>query len=161
MVFSGHTFEDVWSKLLSDRAALSAYSSAMRALATGSWQEEGGQVASRITWCVQTCMEYCQHLSSLLLKDLRRKSHGMPTLVPVSLLPGTPHQVAQQVCKWNCATTLKMLDVGSCYNPFQTYPQFEVVAIDIAPANKVRQKNSDYSTLSSLFFFSLSECYGV
>ena len=30
---------------------------------------------------------------------------------------------------------IKLLDVGSCYNPFKTYTMFEVTALDIAPAS--------------------------
>lgn len=142
MISAGHDFEHVWLKLLSDGATLSTYSSAMSSLATGCWEEEGGQAGSRITWCVHVCKEYCQHqgaLHKLLLKDLRRRSHGKPTLVPLALLPATVDQVAEKVHKWSSARTLRLLDVGSCYNPFLSHAQFEVTAIDIAPANEVRK----------------------
>ena len=32
---------------------------------------------------------------------------------------------------------LNLLDVGSCYNPFQKYKEYDVLAIDIAPATDV------------------------
>lgn len=142
IISAGHDFEHVWSRLLSDSTTLSAYSSAMSSLATGCWEEEGGQAASRISWCLHVCEEYCQQqgaLNKLLLKDFRRKAHGMPTLVPLTLLPDTVEQVAEEVNKWSGAKALKLLDVGSCYNPFLSHAQFAVTAIDIAPANEVRK----------------------
>ena len=136
--FLVHDFKDVWSKLLSDQATLATYSSAMSSLATGCWERDGE--ASRIAWCVKVCKEYGGPegaLRKLLLKDLRRKSHSMPTVVPQALLPGTVVDVEQEV--WNDTQILRLLDVGSCYNPFLNHKQFEVTAIDIAPARQVRK----------------------
>lgn len=132
---TGHGFREVWSKLLADDSSLRAYSHAMSTLATSHWGEE----ASRISWCVQVCAEYFAPqgaLQKLLLKDMRRKDHAMPTLVPLSLLPCKENGVIEVVGKWK-ERTLTVLDVGSCYNPFLNYDQFQVTAIDIAPANEV------------------------
>ena len=107
----------------------------MQQLATGPWagKIDGG----RISWCVQTCEEYLSYrLEQLLLKDLRRLGHGMPTLVEPSLLPTCPHGVRDLVYKLS-SRALRLLDVGSCYNPFLSWPQFVVTAIDIAPATEV------------------------
>ena len=133
---AGKTADELWQEHISDKAALHTYSSAMSRLATGPWacRKEGG----RIEWCVTTCLKYfSSRLEQLLLKDLRRQSHGMPTLVPTSLLPASPEAVREKVAvlkerKW------RLLDVGSCYNPFQEWLQlFDVTAIDIAPASPV------------------------
>ncbi len=112
----------------------------MSLLATQHWDGGGGKeaAASRIQWCVTVIEEYFRldgALSNLLLKDLRRRDHAMPTLVPLPLLPGTPAEVVEVIKQWPVPHSL--LDVGSCYNPFRTYPQFEVTAIDVAPANQV------------------------
>lgn len=32
---------------------------------------------------------------------------------------------------------LKLLDVGSCYDPFRSFNEFDTTAIDISPANEV------------------------
>lgn len=137
---AGHNVEEVWCKLLADKPSLKTYSRAMRILAVGSWEENGMRKASRIQWCVQVCSEYFeQHgaLHTLLLKDLRRINHDVPTVVPLPLLPSSLEGVIEIVENYSHRMTLNLLDVGSCYNPFQHYSQFQVTAIDIAPADEV------------------------
>lgn len=137
---AGDDVEVVWSNLLSDKSSLEAYSHAMSTLAKGSWEAQSSNGASRIQWCVQVCGEYFAHegvLHRLLCKDLRRRDHKMPTLVPLLLLPHSLEEVHKITETWNGGKTLRLLDVGSCYNPFCRYTQFQVTAIDIAPADKV------------------------
>lgn len=112
----------------------------MCTLATGDWEGQGSEGGSRIQWCVTVCKEYFAYqgaLYKLLSKELRRRTHGMPTLSPLPLLPSSPEGVSEAVRGWRDGKNLRLLDVGSCYNPFQHYEQFQVTAIDIAPANKV------------------------
>lgn len=113
----------------------------MSTLATGSWEAQSSKGASRIQWCVRVCEEYFAYqgtLHKLLCKDLRRREHDMPTFIPLPLLPHSLEEVNKVVEEWNGGKTLRLLDVGSCYNPFHQYTQFQVTAIDIAPADKVR-----------------------
>lgn len=128
-----HNIEKIWSDHLKDREGLKLYSEAMQSLATGPWAQQGG---GRISWCVSVCKEYYEGgaLSKMIHKDLRRRGHNMHTLVPTELLPSSDADVARMVelfqqRKW------KLLDVGSCYNPFSKCDEFEVTAIDIAPAD--------------------------
>ena len=122
----------MWSEHLRDRASLQHYSTAMHSLATGPWAKHGG---GRIQWSVDTCEEYFTggQLQKLLMKDLRRVHHGMPTVVPRELLPPTEEEVDRIVCSFS-SRKWTLLDVGSCYNPFSKYPHFDVTAIDLAPA---------------------------
>ena len=107
----------------------------MRELATGPWA--GRDDGDRVSWCVQTCNEYWfDRLEKLMLKDLRRQNHDMATLVQPSLLPTSQFAVTEMVDKLRSGVW-RMLDVGSCYNPFLAWPQFVVTAIDIAPASEV------------------------
>lgn len=119
---------------------MAVYSQAMNALAVESWEQGFREKeGSRISWCVQMCEEYFASqgtLYMLLLKDMRRRDHAMPTLVSFPYLPYTMEDVIKVVEEWT-DKRLKLLDVGSCYNPFLRHPLFEVTAIDIAPANKV------------------------
>lgn len=110
----------------------------MRSLAIGPWQQARDKEGNRIAWCVDVCEEYFARgtLAKLLLKDLRRTVHQMPTLVPLDILPKTEEDVSHLAQCFN-SRKLFLLDVGSCYNPFKKFPQFEVTAIDIAPADKV------------------------
>ena len=85
---------------------------------------------------MDVCKEYFVGgtLANLIRKDLRRRGHSMCTLLPVELLPNSDADLAKTVetfqqKKW------KLLDVGSCYNPFSKFDWFEVMAIDIAPAD--------------------------
>ena len=135
----------------------------MSKLATGSWSsEEGRSRGSRISWCVEVCEEYFGvdgALHKLLLKDLRRRNHMMPTLVSSSLLPSTEEEVAEVVKKQWHDRRFSLLDVGSCYNPFLCYLQFEVTAIDIAPADKVCNVCIDITVLLLYIIFqSVLEC---
>ena len=111
-------------------------------LATGPWANKPDE-CDRILWCVTKCDEYFKGdgLQTLLLKDLRRRDHTMPTILPLSLLPVSEGGVADIVRCFN-ARKWSLLDVGSCYNPFVQFPQFDVTAIDIAPANQVYRSSS-------------------
>lgn len=123
----------MWLDHLKDRDGLEEYSKAMRCLATGPWAKQGG---GRITWCVEVCKEYFVGgtLTKLIQKDLRRRGHSMTTLLPIELLPCSDADVAKAVEMFQ-RKTWNLLDVGSCYNPFNELECFEVTAIDIAPAD--------------------------
>ena len=133
---AGLVGSEVWREHLKDREVLQVYSQAMHRLATGPW---AGKNAERICWCEQACEDYrsCR-MEQLLIKDLdlRRISHEMPTYVPISLLPATPCNVKELVKGLN-SRAWRLLDVGSCSNPFLASELFDVTAIDIAPATKV------------------------
>ena len=132
----GEDVDKVWQEHVRDEETLTSYSKAMCGLATGPWRER--EDGDRIAWCVATCDQYLDHrLEQLLLKDLRRLDHAMPTLLHPSLLP-SPSSVTSLVHRLR-QEPLKLLDVGSCYNPFFSFPQFTVTAIDIAPASEVLQ----------------------
>jgi SAM-dependent methyltransferase len=107
----------------------------MQKLATGPWAEQG---SGRIIWCVEACDEYFSvggALVKMIGKDLRRLGHDMPTLIPVELLPNLETDIERTVHETFGSRKLRLLDVGSCYNPFSKFDKFEVTAIDIAPAH--------------------------
>ena len=111
----------------------------MHSLATGPWKKEKQEEASRITWCVDAIREYFSagKLLHLLEKDLKRLGYGNPTQVEESLLPKSLDDIGICVSEFNSSRHLQLLDVGSCYNPFKSYKEYNVVAIDIAPATEV------------------------
>ena len=120
---------------LQDKDGLKQYSEAMQKLATGPWAEQGG---GRITWCVEVCDEYFSvggALVKMIGKDLRRLGHDMQTLIPVELLPSSDADIERTVQEMFGSRKWKLLDIGSCYNPFSKFDKFEVTAIDIAPAH--------------------------
>lgn len=81
----------------------------------------------------------------------------MPTCVPITLLPASPCDVRELVKGLN-SRALQLLDVGSCYNAFLASQQFDVTAIDIAPADKVMDM-SMYSLTVSMPI--IAECAGM
>ena len=108
----------------------------MHDLATGSWAKKHDN--NRIGWCVETIKEYFHvGLRKALMKDLRRLDHGMPSIVDHQHLPRTEQEIDKAIDPFIGKPTLKLLDVGSCYNPFSAFEEFEVVAVDIAPAVEV------------------------
>ena len=137
-VLIGRDPDGVWCELLQNTATLQDYSKAMHSLATQDWKETD-HGCSRISWCVEVCENYFGEGKAIhkhLLKDLRRKEHGMPTLVPQALLPDTEKMVSDTVVDM-ASGCWPLLDVGSCFNPFSSFKCFEVTAIDIAPAHEV------------------------
>ncbi|KAJ8917341.1 hypothetical protein NQ315_002363 [Exocentrus adspersus] len=115
--------EEAWRRHCSDEGNLTRYAGAMRELACNFWESSVESTAnSRIEWTVNACENY-------FTKD-------------VTKYRSKEREIALRInCTFNLDATemvpvpkLKLLDVGSCYNPFSKYEQFEVTAIDIAPA---------------------------
>lgn len=128
--------EEIWKEHLTKKSLLLEYASCMHKLATDDWAKKHDN--NRIAWCVGTIREYFHvGLRKALLKDLRRLDHGMPTIVNHKELPKTEQEIAKAIDPFISQPTLRLLDVGSCYNPFVKFEEFEVVAVDIAPAVEV------------------------
>lgn len=85
-------------------------------------------------------------MGKFLCKDMRRETFGNPTQLEPSLLPQTEEEVKKIVRSFQ-DRLLHLLDVGSCYNPFNEYKDFNVTAIDIAPAVGVSQCKVMINTL--------------
>ncbi len=140
VIYIGGQYTEIWSKHLTDSDTLCRYSSAMQSLATGPWKKK--HASSRIIWCTDTIREYfpdCR-LVHLLEKDLKRFEYGNPTLVEPTLLPKSQEEIITIAHEFNRRPQLNVLDVGSCYNPFKEYTDYNVTAIDIAPATEVSRK---------------------
>ena len=145
-VSGGKSTEEVWEAHKSDRAALEAYATAMHSLATGPWQQQQKHKEAatgeddRIQWCISAIEDYYLHsqLTKLLLKDVKRVEHQMPTLLQADLLPRSRDEATAVAASFSSGRRLKLLDVGSCYNPFLGHPLLEVTAVDLCPAVEVR-----------------------
>jgi len=128
--------EIVWKEHLTKKSLLVEYASTMHTLATVHWAKKHNN--NRITWCVESIKEYFHAgLMKVLKKDLRRLDHHMPTIVDLAELPKTEQEVERIVCYFVNKHSIKLLDVGSCYNPFVLFEDLEVLAVDIAPAVEV------------------------
>lgn len=130
----GETF--AWSQHLQYKPRLQIYSQAMQSLATTYWNtntavrnsNEGNQAKehNRIEWAVKFCLEYF----GVALQYQRDRE-----LCILESLNTSFDQGVYDTWQNNLNGRLKLLDVGSCYNPFSQYDEFDVTAIDIAPAN--------------------------
>lgn len=142
-----------WQQHLQDAASLQTYSAAMHDLATAHWTAKNTssdaanqgtpskkkrlkfshKEHSRIAWSVRYCREYFEggatsqrivqrNREARILSAMREAGE---TIDADDLLPDDDEPQSKR---------LKLLDVGSCYNPFAEFDEFEVIAIDIAPA---------------------------
>lgn len=129
--------KQAWLEHLKSRSKLMSYATAMMELATNHW-EPNDQIAvmqashrqqqrSRIMWSVNYCRDYFQQTE--LQTSLRNRELRILNELKVdtaSIEKGFAIRTANQ--------KIELLDVGSCYNPFSKFDEFEVTAIDIAPA---------------------------
>jgi len=136
MIIGENSAEAIWKEHLTKKSLLLEYASCMHSLATGDWERKHDN--NRIVWCVGTIRDYFSvGLRKALMKDLRRLDHDMPTIVDCKELPKTEQEITKAIDLFITKPTLKLLDVGSCYNPFVQFKEFEVVAVDIVPAVEV------------------------
>ncbi|XP_060533545.1 S-adenosylmethionine sensor upstream of mTORC1 [Cylas formicarius] len=116
--------EEAWQSHCNDSETLKQYSNAMKSLATEYWETrcmERRSAYSRIDWVFQSCKEYFLYIHKYRDKE-----------VSVS----RKHNIEKRDIVFSSfGNKLKLLDVGSCYNPFKQFLEFEVTAIDIAPAS--------------------------
>lgn len=119
--------EEAWKKHCEDEENLTKYAYAMQELATNYWEKNSNDIASKAVsrneWIYCSCREY--FFEGLILKH-RCKEKNIAKKINVNLHENLGNHIAQ----------IKLLDVGSCYNPLKVYEEFSVTAIDIAPANK-------------------------
>ena len=114
--------DEVWKEHLENEELLEKYAAAMKELATEFWVNEEN---SRVSWIYNQIEHYffqggCSHEHTRDFKFAKRKG--------VLLDPPESDSKIYENEK------LTVLDVGSCYNPFKQFDNFNVLAIDIAPA---------------------------
>ncbi|XP_052867910.1 S-adenosylmethionine sensor upstream of mTORC1 [Anopheles cruzii] len=120
--------ETVWREHVQDAPLLQNYAEAMHKLATRYWDRTMDVTCkrsnSRIDWVVASCRSYFTGPTPLLYLFRDKDDKVMQAIESGYRPTHQPHYVEK----------IKMLDVGSCYNPFAAFADFEVTAIDIAPA---------------------------
>lgn len=97
----------------------------MKELATDYWEKNNAEdpTLNRIWWVVEECKTFFggNGWKTANLKEVKMHKKFCNEEEPIAVdVPKFP---------------LKMLDVGSCYNPFKKFDLFDVVAVDIAPAS--------------------------
>ncbi|XP_061532561.1 S-adenosylmethionine sensor upstream of mTORC1 isoform X1 [Phycodurus eques] len=124
-------FDKIWREHCEDEQTLSEYAVAMKNLADNHWaancEKEG-----RIEWCRSVCQEYFWDggMKRMLEKDEKSPSFSTSPIEPSS--SGRPSCSIQ--CSGAQMGKMRLLDVGSCFNPFMKFDEFLTVGIDIVPA---------------------------
>ncbi|XP_075905386.1 S-adenosylmethionine sensor upstream of mTORC1 isoform X3 [Nelusetta ayraudi] len=124
-------FEKIWREHCEDERTLSEYALAMKNLADHHWTKKC-EGEGRIEWCRSVCQEYFLNggMKRMLEKDEKSaKFAAGVTGSSASAQPfgATPSSVSQ-------LGRMRLLDVGSCFNPFLKFDEFLTVGIDIVPA---------------------------
>ncbi|KAJ8711724.1 hypothetical protein PYW08_008678 [Mythimna loreyi] len=114
-----------WQNHCNNGDTLSKYAQYMQKLATTHWEincnSETSEATSRVKWVVEFCCDY--FINTMYMKYREKElliSHKINVPVDVEESFSNP---------------IKLLDVGSCYNPFKVYDIFDVLSIDLCPAN--------------------------
>ncbi|KAM3925227.1 S-adenosylmethionine sensor upstream of mTORC1 [Leptodactylus fuscus] len=131
-------FDKIWKEHCKDEGTLCEYAVAMKNLADNHWSKKcDGE--GRIEWCLGVCQEYFFNggKRKAIEKDARRAALNNPQ-PPSSdhlLLSGLDvSNVTSANQNFHLPGKIRLLDVGSCYNPFMKYEGFLAVGIDIVPA---------------------------
>ncbi|KAG4066982.1 hypothetical protein HA402_007730 [Bradysia odoriphaga] len=123
---------NAWKEHINNKNQLDSYSKAMRELATKFWDSnlKVNEMTreNRIEWSVQFCLNY--------FHDNKIRNHNREREKRIfELLPDPVHVELSSRSDDDCENQkIRLLDVGSCYNPFKQYDSFTVTAIDISPA---------------------------
>ena len=114
--------QTAWRSHLENEEILKTYSDAMHKLACywdSNMDQNDKKENCRNNWIVTTCKNYFFNVN--VLEFYREKERKI--MVP-----------SDDIAEPEIKDKIRLLDVGSCYNPLAKYPIFEVTAIDIAPA---------------------------
>lgn len=120
--------EKAWEEHCTDEEQLEKYSQAMQELAKTYWEKNCKQVnrISRVEWTHAICTNYFRNG---LLKKWRDKE------LEIAKQQNFKYFNTTECCTKQEETKIKLLDVGSCYNPFASFMEYDTLAIDLAPAN--------------------------
>ncbi|XP_059916317.1 S-adenosylmethionine sensor upstream of mTORC1 isoform X1 [Gadus macrocephalus] len=124
-------FEKIWREHCEDERTLSEYALAMKNLADHHWANKC-EGEGRIEWCRRVCQEYFLDggMKRMLEKDEKNaRLAAVQAAVSLSAQPSAP--LPSSVPHRG---KMRLLDVGSCFNPFLEFDEFLTVGIDIVPA---------------------------
>ncbi|XP_026524886.1 S-adenosylmethionine sensor upstream of mTORC1 isoform X1 [Notechis scutatus] len=136
-------FDKIWREHCEDEETLCEYAEAMKNLADNHWTKtcEG---EGRIEWCCSVSREYFQNggKQKALEKDEKRAALASKSIQTISIDPSSKMEVSTDSSSHSSVTDeslhpsgkIRLLDVGSCFNPFLKFEEFLTVGIDIVPA---------------------------
>ncbi|XP_015123547.1 S-adenosylmethionine sensor upstream of mTORC1 [Diachasma alloeum] len=135
--------QEAWSRHLSRTKDLKNYAESMRELATSHWAQNSDPLPKntsthcRIQWIKRQCCSYYFEGGKSKYDDrevsISSKIEGRPSSVPRLPPPSPPG--AEDPHSIPPHSKIKILDVGSCYNPLGDDERFDVTPIDLAPSS--------------------------
>lgn len=117
-------FEAAWQEHCQNEEVLQKYATVMKKLATEYWDANSKKdirVISRINWVYERVNSY------FFEELLKQRNRELEVLLTIN------NTIRTLTTLQNC-DVLNVLDVGSCYNPFKIFKNFNVTPIDIAPS---------------------------
>ncbi|XP_034983447.1 S-adenosylmethionine sensor upstream of mTORC1 [Zootoca vivipara] len=136
-------FDKIWREHCEDEETLCEYAEAMKNLADNHWAKtcEG---EGRIEWCCSVSREYFQNggKRKALEKDEKRAVLATQSIQTMSIHPASKIEDSSENSNHSSimdellhpSGKIRLLDVGSCFNPFLKFEEFLTVGIDIVPA---------------------------
>ena len=139
---NGLSEDAIWSEHMQDKNALKKYSASMHSLASSKWKMDKN---NRIKWCKGIISHYYNDggLKKSLRKELKTqyfqklKDQGVIETKDVQERANTEVDQFLNDFQFDCCLDKKLLlDVGSCFNPFDMHNDYYTIAVDIAPATE-------------------------
>ncbi|XP_058045720.1 S-adenosylmethionine sensor upstream of mTORC1 isoform X2 [Ahaetulla prasina] len=136
-------FDKIWREHCEDEETLCEYAEAMKNLADNHWAKtcEG---EGRIEWCCSVSREYFHNggKRKALEKDEKRAVLATKSIQTISIHASSKMEVSTHKSihssvideLLHSSGKIRLLDVGSCFNPFLKFEEFLTVGIDIVPA---------------------------
>lgn len=124
-------FDKIWREHCEDERTLSEYANAMKNLADNHWTKKC-EGEGRIDWCRSVCQEYFLDggMKKMIEKDKKSAAAALG-LTAAAVNAQDPSTVPSSSSPFG---KMRLLDVGSCFNPFLKFDEFLTVGIDIVPA---------------------------
>eukprot|EP00854_Cymbomonas_tetramitiformis_P024971 gene24971-30448_t len=148
----------VWEETTGDRVQLEAYAAAAHMTGEQQWVRQGND------WCVERALEWLRHggaqraqlkasfdvitmslvlsyiphplmRTQMVAKEFRRRHYSEHGKAPDAEAEAALEQQLTPAGDGGRGDPLRTLDVGSCFNPFRRYPELEVTALDLCPAD--------------------------
>ncbi|XP_063709777.1 S-adenosylmethionine sensor upstream of mTORC1 [Culicoides brevitarsis] len=133
-----------WKQHLEEEKQLRDYAEAMKNLSENHWKVNRDKELNRIDWTVKQCRQYFDEKS---IEKYRKKEEEILEKAYLENLdnPFKPVPCYRRPTEEN--SPIRLLDVGSCFNPFTKYENFDVIAIDIAPSKSSGVFKMDFTNV--------------
>jgi len=142
-LLEGGKEEEVWRNHIQDQETLDKYSESMKLLATSYWESSGEE--SRVQWVKKEVESYFwgggeareerKDQKRLWRSEGNAREEWAVEKAPSNGDCNLDYETLDQENRKDVEKApLRVLDVGSCYNPFGEFEDWQVLPVDIAPA---------------------------